>query len=201
MVNKIIQSIQQHSIPLTNFKDDLDPLISAITNQKYILLGESSHGTAEFYQTRAEITKRLILEKDFTFIAVEGDWPACQQVNSYIKGYSNEHKNARDVLASFKRWPTWMWANEEIIDLIEWLKEFNQEKRNEKKVGFYGIDIYSLWESMDEILKYLEKETLLILRSREKPSHVLNLLIENRKSMHCPLLFITKDVMKRSQSS
>nr|WP_309100985.1 erythromycin esterase family protein [Fredinandcohnia onubensis] len=160
MVDKMIQAIQQHSIPLTNFTHDLDPLVTAITNQKYILLGESSHGTSEFYKTRAELTKRLIIEKDFTFIAVEGDWPACQQVNNYIKGYSKKYKNARDVLSSFKRWPTWMWANEEIIDLVEWLKEFNQGKPNGKKIGFYGIDIYSLWESMDEILKYLEKRNL-----------------------------------------
>ena len=157
MVDKMIQAIQQHSIPITNFKDDLGSLVTTIRDQKYILLGESSHGTSEFYKIRTEITKKLIEEKDFTFIAVEGDWPACQQVNRYIKGYSNEFKNARDVLMSFRRWPTWMWANEEIIDLIEWLKEFNQGKPSEKKVGFYGIDIYSLWESMDEILKYLEK--------------------------------------------
>ena len=130
MVDKTIQAIQQHSIPITNFKDDLGSLVTTIRDQKYILLGESSHGTSEFYKIRTEITKKLIEEKDFTFIAVEGDWPA--QVNRYIKGYSNEFKNARDVLMSFRRWPTWMWANEEIIDLIEWLKEFNQGKPSEK---------------------------------------------------------------------
>ncbi|MEH7388544.1 erythromycin esterase family protein [Bacillus sp. JJ1521] len=157
MEDKMIQAIQQHSNPITGSKNDLDPLVSAITNQKYILLGEASHGTSEFYKIRADMTKRLIVEKEFTFIAVEGDWPACQEVNRYIKGYSNQFENARDVLISFKRWPTWMWANQEMIDLIEWLKEFNQGKSSENKVGFYGIDIYSLWESMDEILKYLEK--------------------------------------------
>lgn len=152
----MIQAIQQHAIPITHSKD-FGPLFSAITNQKYVLLGEASHGTSEFYQIRADITKKLIIEKDFTFIAVEGDWPSCQEVNRYIKGYRNTYKNARDVLRAFKRWPTWMWANEEIIELIEWLKEYNNGKPHEKKVGFYGIDIYSLWESMDEILKYLEK--------------------------------------------
>lgn len=157
MVEKIIQNIQQYSIPLTDSKNDFDSLVHAITNQKYLLLGESSHGTSEFYKIRADITKRLIVERGFTFIAVEGDWPACQKVNAYIKGYSTEFNHARDVLMSFKRWPTWMWANEEIIDLIEWLKDYNSERPSEKRVGFYGIDIYSLWESMDEILKYLEK--------------------------------------------
>ncbi|WP_010280736.1 erythromycin esterase family protein [Bacillus timonensis] len=157
MEDKIIQAIQQHSIPISTSKNDLEPLVTALTNEKYVLLGESSHGTSEFYKIRTHITKKLIREKDFTFIAVEGDWPACQLVNQYIKGYSNHYEDAREVLKSFKRWPTWMWANEEIIDLIEWLKEFNQDKPLEKKVGFYGLDIYSLWESMDEILTYLKK--------------------------------------------
>ncbi|MDR4885960.1 erythromycin esterase family protein [Fredinandcohnia sp. QZ13] len=157
MVDKMIQAIQQHSIPIRNPKEDLEQLVISIKNEKYILLGESSHGTSEFYKNRKELTKKLIVEKDFTFIAVEGDWPACQEVNRYIKGYSSKYNNARDVLMQFKRWPTWMWANEEIIDLIEWLKEYNQGKPSEKMVGFYGIDIYSLWESMDEIIKYLEK--------------------------------------------
>jgi len=156
MESNLLTAIQQHSIPMTNPGYSLNPIISAISKQKYVLLGESSHGTSEFYKIRSEITKKLVTEKGFTFIAVEGDWPACQEINRYIKGYTDEYKNAREALKSFKRWPTWMWANEEIIDLIEWLKEYNLGKQNENKVGFYGIDLYSLWESMDEILKYLK---------------------------------------------
>ncbi len=130
------------------------------------MLGEASHGTSEFYIWRTEISKRLILEKDFSFIAVEGDWPDCFEVNKYIKGFSNSgKKSAFDVLYSFNRWPTWMWANKEMVDLVEWLKEYNETIINQQKlstniyktIGFYGLDLYSLWESMESIINYLKK--------------------------------------------
>jgi erythromycin esterase-like protein len=90
------------------------------------LLGEASHGTSEFYTWRAEITKRLITEKGFSFIAVEGDWPDCYRVNRYAKGMENSSSSAFEVLHAFSRWPTWMWANREIVDLIEWLRSHNK---------------------------------------------------------------------------
>jgi erythromycin esterase-like protein len=103
---------------------NLDPLLEQIgkNNVQYVLLGEASHGTSEFYSWRSEITKRLIKERGFSFIAVEGDWPDCYSVNRYIKGMSDSAKNAYDVLYSFNRWPTWMWANREIVNLVEWLR-------------------------------------------------------------------------------
>ena len=146
--------------------NDLDILIDRIGESQYVLLGEASHGTSEFYQWRSEISKRLILEKGFSFIAVEGDWPDCFEVNKYIKGFSNsDKKSAFDVLHYFNRWPTWMWANIEMVELVEWLKEYNdtiinQQKLSttiEKTVGFYGLDLYSLWESMEAIIQYLKK--------------------------------------------
>jgi erythromycin esterase-like protein len=158
MDNELIKAIKDFSKPIHEPKD-LDSLIYEIKDHQFVLLGESSHGTSEFYTMRAELSKKLIVEKGFTYLAVEGDWPACQQVNRYIKGIDRESSNARDVLKSFNRWPTWMWANEEMIDLIEWLKKYNQNQPEDKKVGFYGIDVYSLWESIDEIIKYLEKTT------------------------------------------
>jgi erythromycin esterase-like protein len=154
MNEKLIQAIKEHAKPI-HHPNDLDSLIHEIDHVKYVLLGESSHGTSEYYKIRAELSKKLIVEKGFTFLAVEGDWPACQKVNSYIKGY--DFTNAREVLKSFNRWPTWMWANEEMIEFIEWLKEYNGKQSKNKQVGFYGIDIYSLWESMDEIIKYLKE--------------------------------------------
>jgi erythromycin esterase-like protein len=156
MNENLIQTIKEYSKTFHNISD-LEPIVNEAGNAKYALLGESSHGTSEYYKIRGEISKRLIIEKGFTFLAVEGDWPACQQVNRYIKGLDQKSTNARDVLKAFNRWPTWMWANEEMIDLIEWLKEYNQQQPQEKQVGFYGIDVYSLWESLDEIIKYLEK--------------------------------------------
>ncbi|HSU79112.1 MAG TPA: erythromycin esterase family protein [Candidatus Angelobacter sp.] len=136
---------------------DFDPLIHAIGEAKLVLLGEASHGTSEFYTTRVELTKRLISEKKFRFISVEGDWPASYKVNQYIKGHPDAPQSARDILNSFDRWPTWMWANEEIIPLLDWLKAYNMDKPYNERVGFYGMDLYSLWESMETILKYLEK--------------------------------------------
>jgi erythromycin esterase-like protein len=142
------------------FRDDenLGLLIERMGEVNYVLLGEASHGTSEYYKVRAELSKRLIQEKGFCFIAVEGDWPSCYTLNRYVKGYSNAGENAREALQDFKRWPTWMWANREIAELAEWLREYNADKPDEEKVGFYGIDVYSLWESMDEILTYLKSK-------------------------------------------
>lgn len=156
MRENVIQAIKDYATPLQEL-NDLDILLHEIDKEKYVLLGESSHGTSEFYKLRAELSKKLIVKKGFTYLAVEGDWPACHEVNCYIKGFDKLSTNARDVLKAFNRWPTWMWANEEIIELVEWLKEYNLKQPKEKQVGFYGIDIYSLWESMDEIIKFLEK--------------------------------------------
>jgi erythromycin esterase len=122
----------------------------------YVLLGEASHGTSDFYKWRTEITKKLISSGQFSFIAVEGDWPDCYNVNRYVKGFSNG-KSAYDVLYAFNRWPTWMWANKEIVSLVEWLKEYNSTLAEEKRVGFYGLDVYSLWESMEAVLQFLKK--------------------------------------------
>jgi erythromycin esterase len=145
---------------LENFdKKDLNALLEYIGDSRYVLLGEASHGTSEFYMWRAEITKRLVSEKGFSFIAVEGDWPDCYRVNRYAKGMENSGSSAYEVLHAFSRWPTWMWANKEIVDLIEWLKSHNNKviEKEDKKVGFYGLDVYSLWESLDAVIQYLKK--------------------------------------------
>jgi erythromycin esterase-like protein len=153
---ELIDEIRNHAIRLETH-DDLDVLIDAIGDAKYVLLGEASHGTSEFYTLRAELSKRLIARKGFNFIAVEGDWPSCYRLNRYIKQYPGSDTTARDAMGDFERWPTWMWANEEIESLMDWMKAHNANKTDEDKVGFYGIDVYSLWESMDEIITYLEK--------------------------------------------
>jgi erythromycin esterase len=136
---------------------DLDPLIDAVGDAHYVLLGEASHGTSEFYMWRTEISKRLIAEKGFSFIGVEGDWPDCYRVNRYVKGYDDSGTNAREVLHAFERWPTWMWANREIVELIEWLRDHNRRLGVERQVGFYGLDVYSLWDSMRVVTEYLER--------------------------------------------
>ena len=136
---------------------DLDPLIDAVGDARFVLLGEASHGTSEFYTWRTEISRRLIAEKGFSFIGVEGDWPDCYRVNRYSKRMPDSGANARDVLHAFERWPTWMWANSEVVDLIEWLRDFNRSRGEEQRVGFYGLDVYSLWDSMRAVNEYLER--------------------------------------------
>ena len=137
---------------------DLDPLMERIGDARYVLLGEASHGTHEYYTWRAELSKRLIKEKGFSFIAVEGDWPDCYNINRWVKGYTDVGGTIVDVLHQFDRWPTWMWANWEIAALAEWLHSFNKSRPFNSKAGFYGLDVYSLWESMELIVDYLEKE-------------------------------------------
>lgn len=147
---------REQSYPLNN-EADLDPLLERIDDAHYVLLGEASHGTHEYYRWRMTISKRLIQEKGFNFIAVEGDWPDCYTVNRFIKGYENTESKAIDILKEFNRWPTWMWANWEVAAFTEWLKKYNAELPANKRVGFYGLDVYSLWESMEALENYLQK--------------------------------------------
>jgi erythromycin esterase-like protein len=143
--------------PLYNSKD-LDPLIENIGDRKVVMLGEASHGTHEFYTWRTAISKRLIDEKGFNFIAVEGDWPDCYKINRFIKGYKDAGDSIEAVLKNFDRWPTWMWGNWEVAALAEWLRNFNNTLQADKKIGFYGLDVYSLWDSMKAMMHYLETE-------------------------------------------
>lgn len=138
---------------------DLAPLLAAIGDARVVLLGEASHGTHEYYTWRTALSKRLVQEKGFQFIAVEGDWPACFAVNTAIKrGQPLPENSATSVLKAFNRWPTWMWGNWEIAALTEWLHQYNHPLGPDQRVGFYGLDVYSLWESLQEILRYVEKQ-------------------------------------------
>jgi len=155
-VPELAERVREMAHPLRDI-EDLDPLLKRIGDARCVLLGEASHGTSEYYTWRAHISQRLIREKDVSFIAVEGDWPDCYEVNRYVKGYPNAGKSAREVLKAFDRWPTWMWANEEIVELAEWLRRHNDRLPEQEKAGFYGLDVYSLWESMEAVIKYLER--------------------------------------------
>ena len=136
---------------------DLEPLMGRIGDARYVLLGEATHGTSEYYTWRMRISQRLIQEKGFSFIAVEGDWPDCYRVNRYVKAAPDSGSSAHAVLNAYERWPTWMWANREIVRLAEWLRGHNDRQPAEQKVGFFGIDVYSLWDSMEAVVKYLER--------------------------------------------
>lgn len=137
-------------------EQDLDVLLNEIGDDQVVLLGEASHGTSEFYTWRAAISKRLIEEKGFDIIAVEGDWTDAYVLNNYIRGNSNATTAEQALVQGFDRWPTWMWANEEIADLAEWLKNYNTGKAANEQVGFYGVDVYGIWESLEEVNAYLQ---------------------------------------------
>jgi erythromycin esterase len=151
-----VEELRDNSFVLEG-TSDLDPLMERIGDAKYVLLGEASHGTHEYYVWRSRISRRLIEEKGFSFIAVEGDWPDCYAVNRFIKQYPDAGGSAREVMHRFDRWPTWMWGNWETTALVEWLHRYNATQPRERRVGFYGLDVYSLWESLESITRYLEK--------------------------------------------
>lgn len=151
MENKLIKYS-----PITKEKD-LDVLIEEIGDARVVMLGEASHGTSEYYTWRTAISRRLIEDKGFSFIAVEGDWPECYAVNRFVKGYQNSGRKIADVLEVYRRWPTWMWANWEVAALIEWIRDFNHLRTVREKIGFFGLDVYSLWESLEQVLKYMEQ--------------------------------------------
>jgi erythromycin esterase len=153
--DRLADAIRRGSLPLGS-ASSLDPLLAMIGDSRYVLLGEASHGTSEFYSWRTEISKRLIVEKGFSFIAVEGDWPDCYRVNRYVKGLADSGRSAEDVLHAFERWPTWMWANREVVELTRWLRRHNEARPADRRVGFYGLDVYSLYESMAAVVAYLE---------------------------------------------
>jgi erythromycin esterase len=155
MIGDLGQQILTFSSPLED-AEDLDPLLERIGDARYVLLGEASHGTHEYYLWRARISRRLIEEKGFRFIAVEGDWPDCYRVNRYVHGELGD-TTAEKVLEEYDRWPTWMWANWEVVALADWLRRYNEGTSEDEQVGFYGLDVYSLWESLYEVIEYLKR--------------------------------------------
>lgn len=134
----------------------LTPLLEAAKDKQAVLLGEASHGTSEYYLWRKKISRRLIEEEGFSFIVVEGDWPGCFKVNLYVKG-SIDADPQQLLRQSFQRWPRWMWGNHEVVKLIKWLRQYNADLPFEERVGFYGMDVYSLRESIWEIKNYIQE--------------------------------------------
>jgi erythromycin esterase-like protein len=151
-----IQAIRGAAHPLTGAEDDFDPLLERVGEARFVLLGEASHGTHEFYRVRAEITKRLIREKGFNAGAVEADWPDAYRVNHFVRGRGDDD-DATDALAGFRRFPAWMWRNADVLDFVGWLRAHNDDGPGWPKVGFYGLDLYSLHASMEAVLAYLDK--------------------------------------------
>lgn len=149
-----VDDVRALARPLDSARD-LDPLLDRIGEARIVLVGEASHGTSEYYRWRAALTRRLIEEKGFGFVAVEGDWPDCYRVHCSVTAATAEQP--RSALEAFSRWPTWMWANEEVVEFAGWLREHNSGRPEGHRVGFYGLDVYSLHDSLRAVRDYLRE--------------------------------------------
>ncbi|MBI3968871.1 MAG: erythromycin esterase family protein [Chloroflexi bacterium] len=157
IVNPLANDVRAVTHPLTGAANDYDALLDLVGDARFVLLGEASHGTHEFYRERAEVTKRLIAEKGFHAVAIEADWPDAYRVNCYVRG-SSLANSANEALGEFKRFPTWMWRNTVVLDFVEWLRDHNRVRpAGVPQVGFYGVDLYSLYRSMEAVLGYLDQ--------------------------------------------
>ncbi len=149
------QNFEHKIIPLEG-DASLEKLTLTAANKKLVLLGEASHGTHEYYLWRDKISRQLISNHDFSFIAVEGDFASLYHLNNYVKNLEGAANSAREVLLKFERWPTWMWSNHEVVALAEWLRSHNDTLPQDKKVGFYGMDVYGEWDSKKVVLDLLK---------------------------------------------
>jgi len=151
--DSLLNAIRRQALPLGAGVPA--PLLAALARRRIALLGEASHGTHEFYDWRARITQALIAEHGCRAVVIEGDWPDAWRINRWVRGL--DHGSAEDALAGFERFPTWMWRNPVVRDFIVWLREFNAGLPPWRQVGFYGMDLYSLFASVREVLAYLER--------------------------------------------
>jgi erythromycin esterase-like protein len=155
--NRSVDAVQEFAHPLSGNRHDFDRFLKHAGKCRYVLMGEASHGTHEFYRTRAELTKRLIQDYGFNLICWEADWPDAVRVNQYIKSRSGD-RTAEEALRGFKRFPSWMWRNTDIVELVEWLREYNRSQpKGETMVSAHGLDLYSLHASMGEVVRYLDR--------------------------------------------
>lgn len=141
--------------PLHGASEDYDALMEQIGDAHIVLLGEATHGTHEFYRERARITRRLILEKGFNAIALEADWPDAFRIHRYLQGDDTD-ADAAHALGGFKRFPSWMWRNEDMLEFVGWLRTHNDAQRTTRRVSLFGLDLYSLHASMERVLRYLD---------------------------------------------
>lgn len=153
----VLRLIRDHARPLTGSARDHDALMDLIGEASVVFLGAASHGTHEFYRQRAQITKRLITEKGFNAVAAEADWPDAYRVNRFVRGVGNDLDSV-DALSGFERFPSWMWRNADVLDFVGWLRDHNECVWSvDRQVGFYGLDLYGLHKSMNEVVACLER--------------------------------------------
>lgn len=153
----LAETITSAATPLTGETKDYDGLLEEIGDARLVLIGESTHGTDEFYRERAVITRRLIEERGFQAVAAEADWPDAFRINRFVRGVGDD-RSAVDSLGDFQRFPQWMWRNTVVRDFIEWLHDHNEQQAEyTQQAGFYGLDLYSLNASIEAVIAYLDK--------------------------------------------
>ncbi len=152
-----LSSLREVARPVSVDAEGAAGLLELVGNARFVLIGEASHGTDEFYRLRAELTRRLIAERGFHAIAAEADWPDAFRVNRYVRGRSDD-SSADEALGNFRRFPQWMWRNTVVLDFVDWLRSHNDAQvREESRAGFYGLDLYSLNTSIGAVLDYLDQ--------------------------------------------
>jgi erythromycin esterase-like protein len=155
-MNPLAERLREKAVDFDGTSDVPSELLRNAATADFVLIGEASHGTHEFYKYRAEITKRLMADFGFAAVAVEADFPDAYRINRYVRG-TGPDQTANDALSSFDRFPLWMWRNADVLDFIGWLRDRNDALPQAEKAGFYGLDLYSLHSSMRAVLDYLEK--------------------------------------------
>ena len=150
------ESLAQAALPIADAPADYEPLLAAIGDARFVALGEATHGTHEFYRERARISERLIRERGFGAVVIEGDWPDTERVNRYVRGLGAD-RSAAEALGGYTRFPRWMWRNAEFGEFVESLRAHNRPLPPERRVGVYGIDIYNLFGAADAVIAYLEQ--------------------------------------------
>jgi erythromycin esterase-like protein len=153
----LADQIRTESVAIVGDITDYDALLQRIGSAPLVLIGEASHGTHDFYHERARITQRLIEEQNFTAVAVEADWPDALRVNRFVQG-GEDDVDANSALRGFERFPVWMWRNHDVMAFVSWLRGYNDALNpGQPKVGFYGLDLYSLYASIESVLQYLDR--------------------------------------------
>jgi erythromycin esterase-like protein len=189
----LAHAIVENATPLVGAPTDFDLLLDRIGDARFVLLGEATHGTHEFYRLRAELSKRLIREKGFVAIAAEADWPDAYRVNRYIRG-SGTDADATEALGDFQRFPQWIWRNADILELVGWLRTHNDATSDNRKVGFYGLDVYSLHASIDAVIHYLaNKDPEAARRARRRYACFDTLAVDPQRYGHATALGIRED--------
>ncbi len=147
--------VRKHAVPLDSERG-VGSVLDLIGDVDVVLIGEATHGTHEFYDARAHITRALIASRGFNIVAVEADWPDAYRAARWVRGHGHD-ADAQDALGDFIRFPRWMWRNRVVVHFLEWLRDFNLRTPGQRDAALYGLDLYSLHRSIDAVLRYLER--------------------------------------------